>query len=913
MMKRVVVSVLLTVSVFCYGQNRSAVSVSYQREPLLSLIQQVEKETSFRFYFIPSWIDTVKVTTTLVDARIDQVLHSALSESGISFYISGNKIILTPGIELSEHIDSFFFKSSLSDSTSVSTRFLRELPQQRVVGVDNTVKEIGKRGLSVKKSYTLSGYIRQEQSGEPLTGVLIYTKGSTHGVTTDQFGFYSISLTPGENLLSIELVGMKTVSQKINLLGDGKLDFIMQESITQLKEVVIESDGNINVSNVQMGVAKIDVRTMKNIPKIFGENDLLKVATTLPGVKSVGEGASGINVRGGHADQNLVILNEATIYNTSHFLGFFSVFNPDAIRSFELYKSGIPVQYGGRLSSTFELLMRDGNQKKVAGQGGIGPITSNVTIEVPLIKDKTSLMIGGRTTYSNWILRTLSESSLRNSSAAFYDFFARVTHSPNDKNTLYFSLYKSHDRFKLSSDTVFSYSNELASFQWRHVFSPNADAILSVTRSGYDYNMDYESTGVDAFGMGYAINESNLKLEFTHTRDKHKISYGFQSKLYELDPGYIDKGSDSSLVKVRRVEREKGLESAFFAADQFELNSRMALYVGLRYSLFSVLGPRTIYTYIPGFSRASNTVNDTLQYATNKIIRNYHGPEYRISLRYKLTDESALKASYNKTRQYIHMLSNTVSVSPTDTWKLSDPNILPQAADQISVGFYQDLKQELFELSAELYYKWIDHILDYKTGARLLVNEHIDQQVLQGNGKAYGVELLLRKKSGKLTGWLGYSYSRTFIQLNSSVLSDRVNTGKYFPANYDKPHDVNLISNFKITRRYSLSFNFAYSTGRPITYPIAAYRFGNAYRISYSDRNAYRIPDYIRADVGFNIEGNHKIKKLAHSYWSISIYNLFGRKNPYSVYFAIEDEKIKAYRLSIFGAPIPTVSYHFKF
>jgi hypothetical protein len=706
---------------------------------------------------------------------------------------------------------------------------------------------------------------------------------------------------------------MQTVSQKIDLVGNGKLDFMMEESVTQLREVIVESDVDLNVSSIQMGISKIDVRAMKNIPKVLGENDPLKVATTLPGVKTVGEGASGINVRGGHADQNLVILNEATIYNTSHFLGFFSVFNADAIRSFELYKSGIPVQHGGRLSSTFELLMRDGNQKKFSGQGGIGPITSHLTLEVPLIKDKTSIMFGGRTTYSNWIFRTITADAMKGTRASFSDFFTRITHNINDKNTLYLSLYASFDKFNLSSDTLFSYSNKLGSFQWRHVFNPDIDAVLSFTRSEYDYNMNYDRLPQDAFNLGFKVRESNAKIEFNHSREKHKFTYGVQAKLYELNPGFIEKGSDSSLVAARAIDAEKGVESALFLADNIDISAKFSVYAGLRYSSFSALGPRAVRVYAPGVPKSDDTVIDTLVYGDNSQIKTHHGPEYRFSLRYKLTEASSIKSSYNRTRQYIHMLSNTISVSPTDTWKLSDSNVMPQVADQVSIGYYRNLRGDVFEFSTEAYYKWIQNILDYKTGAVLLVNEDIEQQILQGNGKAYGLEFLLRKKSGKLTGWLGYSYSRTFIQLNGASTLERVNRGNYFPANYDKPHDVTAITNYKITRRYSFSLNFAYSTGRPITYPISAYHFGNTYRINYSDRNAFRIPDYMRLDLGFNIEGNHKIRKLAHSFWTISIYNLLGRRNPYSIYFRIEDDDIKAYKLSIFGVPVPTITYHFKF
>jgi hypothetical protein len=907
-MKRIAIIQLFSLlSVLCSAQNAERISVSYENAPLQSLIDQIEKETEYRFFYIQSWVDTAKVTVAVNQENVPQLLKTTLRKSGIGVFVDGKRIILTPG-EIEDHVDL----SQPEPRTPV--RFERELlPAQNNGKASVAVKEVGRRSGTQRSSYTLSGYIREKKSGEPLTGAIVYSKALKNPVTSDAFGFYSINLPAGESDVVIELVGMQTQSQKINLIGNGKLDFTLEESVTQLKEVIVESDVDLNVSNIQMGVSKIDVRAMKNIPKVLGENDPLKVATTLPGVKTVGEGASGINVRGGHADQNLVILNEATIYNTSHFLGFFSVFNADAIRSFELYKSGIPVQHGGRLSSTFELLMRDGNQKRFSGQGGIGPITSHLTLEVPLIKDKTSIMFGGRTTYSNWIFRTITADAMKGTRASFSDFFARITHSINDKNTLYLSLYGSNDKFNLSTDTLFAYSNKVASFQWRHVFNPELDAVISGTRSHYDYSMDYHRMPQDAFDLGFNVRESNVKMEFNHSVNKHKITYGLQAKLYELDPGFINKGSDSSLISARSIQQEKGLESALFVGDNIDISPKFSVYGGIRYSMFSALGPGSERTYVPGVPKSNDTVIDTLYFKNNAVFKKYRGPEYRIALRYKLTDASSIKSSYNRTRQYIHMLSNTISVSPTDTWKLSDLNIRPQVADQVSLGYYRNLKGDVFEFSTEVYYKWIQNILDYKTGAVLLVNKDIEQQILQGNGKAYGVELLLRKKSGKLTGWFGYSYSRTLIQLNGASAIERVNRGDFFPANYDKPHDVSAITNYKITRRYSFALNFSYSTGRPITYPVSVYHFGNTYRINYSDRNAYRIPDYIRLDLGFNIEGNHRIKKLAHSFWTISIYNLLGRRNPYSIYFRIQDDDIKAYKLSIFGVPVPTITYHFKF
>jgi hypothetical protein len=777
----------------------------------------------------------------------------------------------------------------------------------------NQVKVVGKRGAKTKDSYTVSGYVKDKRSGEPLTGALVRVDNSTDGALTDAFGFYSITTKPAKAKWMVQFTGMKTISQTIDLIGDGKLDFQMEQSVSQLREVVVESDHDANVSAVQMGVSRIDISTMKEVPKIFGENDVLKVATTLPGVKTIGEGASGLNVRGGHADQNLVLLNEATIYNTSHFLGFFSIFNPDALRSFELYKSGMPVQHGGRLSSVFELLMRDGNKKKFSGQGGLGPITSHLTLEVPVIKDKTSIMAGGRSTYSNWVLRLINDSQLKDTRAAFNDYFVRITHSPNDKNSLYLSMYRSNDEFNLSTDTLFSYSNTLASLQWRHVFSTKTDAIFTLTRSGYKYDMDHSADPKAAFQLGFGIQESNFKAEVNHARGPHKFTYGLQTKLYQLDPGFILRTNDSSRVEPRTLASESGVESALFISQEFDISPSLSIYYGIRYSHYAALGPRNVYEYTPGEPKTEDRIVDSVYYGGGQLAKTYHGPEYRMSVRFKINQETSLKASYNRTRQYIHMLSNTVSVSPTDTWKLSDSHIAPQVADQISFGAYRDFGKDIYEVSTELYYKWIDNMLDYKTGASLLVNDRIEQQVLQGNGKSYGVEFLLRKKAGKLTGWIGYSYSRALIQLNSPVSSEVINRGRYFPANFDKPHDMSVVTNYRITRRYSFSLNFSYSTGRPITYPVAAYRFGNAYRVQYSDRNAYRVPDYMRMDVGFNIEGNHKVRKLAHSFWSVSIYNVLGRDNPYSVFFRIMDEEIKAYQLSIFAVPIPTITYHFKF
>jgi len=533
-------------------------------------------------------------------------------------------------------------------------------------------------------------------------------------------------------------------------------------------------------------------------------------------------------------------------------------------------------------------------------------------LEIPLVKDKTSLVIGGRTTYSNWILEHVDDPNLKKSNASFYDLVGRLTHYVNEKNSLHLSAYYSKDKFNLSSDSLFSYHNLLGSLQWRHTGNKQQSS-LSLTYSNYKYNLFYAAIPQNAFDLAFDIRESNLKWDFSKYFGKHTIDYGIQAKLYNLNPGTREKASAESIVDTKYLSKESGLENAIYLADNFEISPKFSVYGGIRYSIFSALGPAEVYQYRAGAGRDQSTVTDTLSYGAGKIVKTYHAPEWRASVRYMLTNSTSVKASYNRTQQYIHMLSNTISVTPTNTWKLSDQAIKPQTCDQLSLGFYKNIRNNSIEVSVEVYYKKLRNIVDYKIGSELLLNENIEMDVLQGQGKAYGAEFLLRKKTGKLNGWVSYTYARTFIRLDGSQESERVNNGNYFPANYDKPHDFNLVSNYRITRRYSVSFNFVYSTGRPMTYPIGLYKLGNGYRIHYSDRNEYRIPDYVRLDLGFNIEGNHKVKKLAHSFWSISIYNVLGRNNPYSIFFTSDGEEIKAYKLSVFGAAIPTVTYNFSF
>jgi len=661
-----------------------------------------------------------------------------------------------------------------------------------------------------------------------------------------------------------------------------------------------------------MGLNKVNIEMIKQIPAMMGESDILKTALLLPGVQTVGEGASGFNVRGGSTDQNLILLNRAPVFNSAHFFGFFSAFNPDVVKDFKLYKSGIPAEFGGRISSVFDITTKSGNTKKISGTGGISPVTAKFMLEGPIIKDKGSFVLAARGTYSDWLMNQFPNSELRNSEASFYDMNLTLTQQINAKNTISLSAYMSQDRFQLRSDTAYRYSNVNATLNWKHLFSDRFIGEASAIVSNYAYDISSDGNPVNAYNIQYRILHMEGRTDFIYfPNNDHKIKFGVSSISYNLQPGSRLPLGEESLVEPVYMEKEKAHDLSIYLSEEYILSPRLSFYGGLRYSLYRFLGPKTMFQYAPGPVELYNLV-DTITYGPGTI-HTYHGPELRFSARYKFNNATSLKLSYNRLRQNLHMLSNTTAISPTDTWKLSDPHIRPQVGDQVSLGFYRDLRDNTIETSIEVYYKYINDIIEYQSGANLLLNPHIETDLINGIGRAYGAEMLIRKTGGRFNGWMSYTYSRTFIKVDGEAQEEKINNGEYFPASYDKPHDFTMVTNYKFSRRFSFSGTLTYSTGRPITYPVAKYRFRNASLAHYSFRNEYRVPDYFRIDISANLEGNLRSKKLAHSFWSLSVYNLTGRNNVYSIYFITQEGELKGYKMSIFDRPIPTLTYTFKF
>ncbi|MFY0650685.1 MAG: carboxypeptidase-like regulatory domain-containing protein [Cyclobacteriaceae bacterium] len=904
--------------------QKPVINATFDQVGLDEVFIELEKQSGMRFYFDTSYIDSLSFTGEFHDLKLESALGQIIEGTRLTFYTQGKKVFILydtqiiGNLPILEGIQEKPIKAEFVQKGLVFTR--EYLSKDNVkAGVESQVVEIGSRKKLVPDgSSTIAGYIKDADTGDPIAGAIVYSKKLSLAATSDPEGFYSITLPNGRLEMLVQHVSMKTTKRNVVLFSNGQLNIDLEVNVIALRELTVEADRDDNLEDVQMGVQKISIVETKNVPIVLGERDIMKIATTFAGVQTVGEGASGFNVRGGKSDQNLVLFNDATIYNASHFFGFFSVFNSDAIEDMQIYKSGIPAAFGGRLSSVFDIRSKKPGTTKLKGVGGISPITSKLTLEIPIEKSNAGLMLSGRTTYSNWVLRQVKNAEFSENEAAFSDLIVKYDQDLNPKDKLSVSGYFSRDRLRLNSDTLFSFSdfsfvNANAAIKWTRQLNGLMDVATTATYSKYGYEMNYDQSPPNAFKQDFGISEASLKLTGNYyPGEEYMISGGIESKYLSINPGTKVPRGEESIVLPKALDQERALESSIFASYEYKPSDQITLYGGLRYTFFSVFGSQTVYEYAANQPRKIENQVDSTSYGPGEIVKTYHGPELRLSARYALDQASSLKASYNRTRQYVHTLSNSASLSPTDTWRLSSEHIVPQVSDQFSVGYYKNILGNKFETSVEFYYKHLQNLLDFKVGSDFLLNDNIETAVLQGNGKAYGMELSLKKK-GKLNGWFNYSYARTLIKLDGSFPEERVNQGEFYPTNYDKPHTVNLVANYKLTHRLSLSYNFTYNTGRPVTVPVASYDFKGIQNVHYADRNSFRIPSYMRMDLGINLEAGHKIKQFTRSYWSLSIYNLLGRDNPYSVFFDLKNGQVNGYQLVIFGSPIPTLTYNFRF
>lgn len=762
---------------------------------------------------------------------------------------------------------------------------------------------------------TISGIVIEGRTSEPLAGAQVFLSELQKGVQTDANGRFNIEgIAPGLLLVEIKYVEYEPNTYVIGfspLSETDKISATIFPASKQLESVTITAERiDENVTSQLTGVERLGIAAIKAMPAFMGEVDPIRSLTTLPGVSTSGELAAGFNVRGGESGQNLILQDGATIYNPSHLFGFFSAFNPDMVHGVTLYKGGGPASFGGRISSVLDVSLKNGDAGKHVVSGGVGLVSSRLAVEGPIARNKSSYLIGGRVSYCNWLVNATDDIQLKNSSAKFHDITAKIFQTVNENNFLTLSVYDSYDAFKLAADSVFSWGTRNYSVKWDHTFNDHMYSALNVSNSNY-FSEVRSNNEIDGFTYRNAINNVGLKYDLTYSlREDSKIMAGFESTGTLLEPGKRDPDEDAINIKPENMSDQRTLESAVYLQGDIKISSKWSASAGLRYSYFLRLGKDDIYTY-----DYSNIVGrypqivDTISYTSGQVIKRYSGFEPRLSVRYMISSKASLKASYYRGYQYMHLISNTTSMTPQDYWIASGPYLKPEIGDQFSFGYFRNLKNDRYEVSVEGFYKEVENAVDYIEGADITLNPALDAGLSQGKGLAYGVEIFLKRNTGKLNGWLSYTYSRSLRKFDteSSIV---INRGEYYPATFDQPNHVSVVLNYQFDARTTLSANFNYSTGRPITIPISKFSY-DAYLsvLNYSDRNEYRIPDYHRLDLSLTIKDNPKKTRRFKSEWVISIFNVYARKNTYSIFF---NRYGRAQKLSVLGSIFPSITYNFK-
>ena len=889
---------LLSANLISAQHSSDTIRLQSKLVPAISLIDKFEKLNNVRIYYEPEMFSDKNLDTSILNLSIDNFLQLLTK--------AGNCTLIT--------VDSSSFV------------FVTSEPQTRTVIYDDAISfhVIGKMQEYGKyKKALITGRISDGTTGEPLPGVTFYVEKLNLGAVTDQSGNYSIEIPVGEYLVKLAFMGFEESYRRIKVVGSGKADFEIFGKSVNLHEVVITSErAEHNVTRTQMSILKFDAKSIKELPVTLGEADLIKSITLLPGIQSSGEFGTGFFVRGGTADQNLILIEDVPIFNSSHLFGLTSVVNPEGIASATLFKAGIPARYGERASSVMDIRLGLNNSNEVKVKGGIGLINSKISMDLPVGK-KFVLSVGGRSSYSNWLLHKMPDLSLMNSSAGFYDMNGLLTYTLNTNNKVSLFGYRSNDNFSITNSMDYKYGNTLGSIKWHHRFSSILSSLLSTGFSKYDYYSSESDT--NHRDKSYKINSSlfykNLKYNFTWMPwQNHVFDLGINGIHYSVEPGKLNPYDSYSLLSPVTLQKEQALEYAIYASDNITFSTVFSAEIGLRYSGYAFLGPGSMLVYDPAKPRSRETITDTAYYSKGGIMKKYSGFEPRISLRYSIGENNSLKLSYNRINQYINLVSNTTVMNPADTWKLSNEYVKALVCGQYAVGYFQNFRNNMYETSVELYYKKLDHLIEYKDGASLILNPALEADLLDAKGYNYGAELYINKNKGRLTGWLSYAYSASRRRTSGLSTDQQVNVNNYYPSSYDQPHNLNMVGNYHISRRWRFSWTFSYRIGRPITLPELAYKIKDNTLIYYSDRNKYRLPDYHRLDIAITCDESLKIKKFWKGSWTFSIVNVYGRKNAYSVYYKKDTPSIannfsnySLYKLYVIGIPLPTLTYNFTF
>jgi hypothetical protein len=882
--------------------TKPVVSQTSNQGNFLSIDQMIpllENKYPIQFFYKPEWFRNKTFPASIL---------------GLSFRETLSRIQTTSDLSLVT-IDSVLY-IFIPVKPPVKPRIQEENPDLLIIGNPD---DYGKYARA-----TFHGKILDGKDGKPLAGATIFIDNLKIGANSDKNGDYHLQAPVGEHTIRISYMGYDDTKEKIKLVSDGAMNFKVYEKAIKLSEVVVYAErAESNVSGTQMSIVKLDLKAIKELPLSMGGRDIIKSISLMPGVQTIGEFGTGFNVRGGSADQNLILIEDVPIFNLSHLFGLISVVNSDGISNVTLLKAGISAKYGERASSVMDIQLGAVNPDKTTVKGGIGIINSSLYVETPLIDKKINLLIGARSSYSNWLLHSIPDIDLMNSSAHFYDAEALLSFNVNDRNKIDLFGYLSNDRFGFAGTTDYKYTNLLGSLRWKHTFSNQF--FFNLTAGISDYRFQVSESDTSRLWEAYRINSGllykNTKWNFSLLPNgNHSIDFGINAALYNIQPGKLTGLSDSTIIKPAQMLPEKALESAIYITDNFTLSPKLGLDVGMRYSLYTYLGPNKVYIYQSGVPRSRASVIDSLMYGNNKPICRYSGLEPRISLRFTLSNNSSVKLSYNRIHQYVNLVSNTAVMAPTDVWKLSSPNLKPLTCDHFAVGYFKNFKNNMYETSLEVYYKSLTNAIEYKNGADLLLNPYLEADLTNVRGYNYGVELYVKKNTGRLTGWASYTFSRSLQQSHGVFTEDKINDNQIFPSNFDRPNNLILNANYHISKRWRFNGTFTYSTGRPVTLPELKFDYQGYQLLYYSDRNKYRLPDYHRLDVSMTLDESLKIKRKWKGSWTFSIINLYGRKNAYSVFYqkgahlvSNEYRQYDTYMLYIIGRPLPMLTYNFTF
>ena len=879
----------------CFAQSIEEVEVSeiYNGTPLIEVIEQLEEQSSVRFFFIDAWIENIKVSGQFQNITLNEFLEQVFATLELDYMIFDHYTVVI-----------------LQDKAILKAI---TIPDAEVIDI-----EIGDEAKYVLgKQIEFTGSIINEKTGEPLSGASVNIESLGQTLNTDERGSFSTKIPAGKYYIQFNYVGLEQLRKLVALYSDGNLNLAMFEKPIQLEEIAIESRAeDINISSPYLGLVQIKSGVINKLPNLLGEADVVRTLLMMPGVNTVGEGATGINVRGGNIDQNLITLDEAPIFNTSHLFGFFSTINPDATANINFYKGAMPANYGGRASSVIDIGLHEGSADNWHLKGNLGTISSKLFLDGP-IGEKTTMAFSGRGSYVNWILPQIQDTDIRNSRASFGDASLKLAHRFNEKAKLTYSGYFSGDSFKFAEDTIYRWSTFNQALKFNYLFNESLVGKITAFDSNYQYEAENVSD-INPFTIKYRLNQKTIKADLSIIKDKITIDLGAGADFYGVEPGERQIEETSSLSPIT-LEKERGTLLFQYANLDYKINDRVSINAGLRFASFTKFGPGTVFTYNNELPISNSGIIDSISYQNGDAIANYSGLEPRMSVKYQLGASTSIKAGLARNYQYLYLVSNTAAATPLDIWRPSDQFVPPLLSDQISIGLFRNFKDNLIETSVEGYYKRLENLVDYKDGADLLLNDRLEQDIIIGDGKAYGVEFMVRKNKGKMTGWMAYTWSRTLRKMDGEFADEILNEGNFFPSNYDIPHNVNLMLNWDLNDWLDIGTNFTYRTGRPVTVPVTKYFLNyfqgqNLIVAEFSNRNEFRIPDYIRLDLSVTYKPRPQRKKKWDSSWTFSVYNLLGRRNPYSVFFQGGDGiSVKAYQLSVIGVPIPAITYNFTF